>query len=94
MRKRKYLIGALLGVIGALVVLGRRLGGRRPARRCRRRSSPAKQDKKTFGGVSLHNIIAPRSTTGGFTVAEDDQTFMIVHQGRQVRQPGNIPPAT
>jgi hypothetical protein len=53
MRGRKYLIGALVGVIGALTFSGVAAAG--PIRQTLQTVYlPSKQDKKKFGGVSLH----------------------------------------
>lgn len=57
MRKRKYLIGALLGVIGALTFTSL-ASANATSMSLSTTLSPKKQNKKTFGGVSLHNIIA------------------------------------
>jgi hypothetical protein len=57
MRKRKYLIGALLGVIGALT-FSSMASANATSMSLQTTLSPKKQSKKTFGGVSLHNIIA------------------------------------
>jgi hypothetical protein len=57
MRKRKFLIGATLGVLGAFVFSGNALAGTPQSQSLQTTLSPKKQSKKTFGGVSLHNII-------------------------------------
>jgi hypothetical protein len=57
MRKRKYLIGALAGVIGALT-FSSMASANATSMSLQTTLSPKKQSKKTFGGVSLHNIIA------------------------------------
>jgi hypothetical protein len=56
MRKRKYLIGATLGVLGALVVSGTAMAGSPIAHKLTTTISPKKQSKTTFGAVSLRNI--------------------------------------
>jgi hypothetical protein len=56
MRKRKYLIGATLGVLGALVVSGTAVAGSPIAHKLTTTIAPAKQNPKVFGGASLHNI--------------------------------------
>ncbi len=58
MRKRKYLIGATLGVLGALVFSGTALAGVPSSQTLQTTLASSKQDKKAFGGVSLHNVIA------------------------------------
>ena len=57
MRKRKYLIGALLGIIGALT-FSSMASANATTMGLSTTLSPAKQDKKKFGAVSLHNIIS------------------------------------
>jgi hypothetical protein len=56
MRKRKYLIAATLGVLGALVVSGTAMAGSPIGHKLTVTFSPKKQDKKQFGGISIHNI--------------------------------------
>jgi hypothetical protein len=58
MRNRKYLIGVLVGAVGALALSGVAQAANPTAQTLQTTLSPAKQDKKKFGGVSLHNIIA------------------------------------
>ena len=80
MRKRKYLIAATLGVFAALTVSGTAFAGSPTGQTLQTTLSPAKQSAKTFGGVSLHNIISttydtfvgshsPKTTT--FTIPSD-----------------------
>src|SRR6266540_140080 len=56
MRNRKYLIGALVGVIGALAFSGT-ASAVPTSQTLQTTLSPAKQSPKVFGGVSLLNII-------------------------------------
>jgi hypothetical protein len=56
MRKRSYLIGAMLGVLGALVLSGTAVAGSPIAHKLTTTISPKKQDNKKFGAASLHNI--------------------------------------
>ena len=73
MRKRKYLIGALVGVIGALAFSG--VASAAPTGQTLQTTlAPAKQDKKTFGGVSRaqHHQHHDRQP-GDHAVAEDDR---------------------
>jgi hypothetical protein len=58
MRNRKYLIGVLAGVVGALAVSGVAQAANPTGQTLQTTLKPAKQEKKKFGGVSLHNIIA------------------------------------
>src|SRR5262249_57271096 len=79
MRNRKYLIGALVGVLGVFAFSG--IASAAPTGQTLQTTlSPPKQDKKAYGGVSLHNIISttfdnfatsqsPRTTT--FTIPPD-----------------------
>jgi hypothetical protein len=58
MRTRKYLIGTLLGAIGALVVAAPAFAGSAQSQTLQTTLTPSKQSAKAFGGVSLHNIIS------------------------------------
>jgi len=58
MRNRKYLIGVLAGVVGVLAFSGVASAANPTGQTLQTTLSPAKQDAKKFGGVSLHNIIA------------------------------------
>jgi hypothetical protein len=88
MRRRKYLIGAVVGVIGALAfsgvakaaVLGQTL---------QTTLSPTKQDKKIFGGVSLHNIIGTTIDNPATTQSPRQTVFTIDPNVKFVN--GNIP---
>jgi hypothetical protein len=74
MRKRKYLMGAALGVLGALTFASVASAG--PVSQSLSTSlSPPKQDKKAFGGVSLHNDIA--TTFSGFDSPPSKTVFTI-----------------
>ena len=57
MRKHKFLIGATLGVLGALIVSATAFAGAPTGQTLQTTLSPAKQDKKAFGPASLHNVI-------------------------------------
>jgi hypothetical protein len=80
MRKRKYLIGAMLGVLGALVVSGTAMAGQPIAHKLTATFAPKKQDKKAFGGVGVHLITdttydnfsgSPSSKEALFTFSKD-----------------------
>jgi hypothetical protein len=80
MRKRKYLIGAMLGVLGALVVSGTAMAGQPIAHKVTLTLSPKKQDKKVFGGAGLRLITdtdydnfngSPSSKEAFFTFTKD-----------------------
>jgi hypothetical protein len=80
MRKRKYLIGAMLGVLGAFVFSGTAMAGQPIAHKVTATNSPKKQDKKVFGGVSVHLITqttydnfngSPSSKTALFSFSKD-----------------------
>jgi hypothetical protein len=86
MRKRKFLIGAALGVLGALTFASVASAG--PVSQSLSTSlSPAKQDKKAYGGVSLHNDIA--TTFNGFDSPPQKTVFTIPPDVKFVA--GNIP---
>src|SRR5215216_1152203 len=89
MRKRKYLIGATLGVLGALVVSGTASAGVPTGQTLNATIAPAKLDKKKFKGVSLHNIIA--TTYDNFTAspAAKETIFTLDKQVKFVN--GNLP---
>jgi hypothetical protein len=53
MRKRRYLIGAMLGALGALVLSGTAVAGSPVSHKLTTTISPKKQSKKTFGPASL-----------------------------------------
>src|SRR3954447_460872 len=59
MRKRKYLIGATLGVLGALVVSGTAFAGNPQSQTLQTTLSPANQSAKTFGGGSFPTVNLP-----------------------------------
>jgi hypothetical protein len=80
MRKRSYLIGAMLGVLGALVLSGTATAGVPISHKLTTTISPKKQDKKKFGAASLHNITdttydnfvgSPSSREAFFTFSKD-----------------------
>jgi hypothetical protein len=93
MRKRKYLIGATLGVLGALVVSGTAMAGQPTTQKLTVSFSPKKQDKKKFGGVSVRLITdtaydnfaaSPSSSEALFTFPKDLKLGIN----------GNLPPCT
>jgi hypothetical protein len=86
MRNRKYLIGAVVGVIGALTFSGVAFAGP-VAQHLTTTLSPKKQSKKTFGGVSLANDI--RTDFSGFDSPPRQTVFTIDPNVKFV--PGNIP---
>jgi hypothetical protein len=86
MRKRKYLIGVILGALGALTFASVASAG--PVSQSLSTTlSPAKQSKKTFGGVSLHNDIA--TTFSGFDSPPSKTVFTIPPDVKFTA--GNIP---
>jgi hypothetical protein len=88
MRNRKYLIGALVGVIGALTFTS--VASAVPTGQTLQTTlAPAKQSKKTYGGVSLHNIIS--TTFDNFATSQSPKTttFTIPKDVKYVS--GNIP---
>ena len=67
MRKRKYLVGALLSVIGALVVSGT-ASAAVTGHGYTVTASPAKQSKNTFGPLgSFKNVVDTNYAAGAFT---------------------------
>ena len=64
MRKRKYVIGALLSVIGALVVSSS-ASAAVTGQTLTTTTSPAKQQKKTFGPVGAFTNVVDTAYTGG-----------------------------
>jgi hypothetical protein len=88
MRNRKYLIGALVGVIGVLAFSGT-ASAVPTGQTLQTTLSPAKQDKKQFGGVSLHNIIS--TTFDNFATSQSPRTttFTIPPDVKFVN--GNVP---
>jgi hypothetical protein len=89
MRKRKYLIGATLGVLGALVVSGTAFAGNPTSQTLQTTLAPAKQSAKTFGGVSLHNIISTNYDTFVGSHSPKTTTFTIDPNVKFVN--GNVP---
>jgi hypothetical protein len=89
MRTRKYLLGALVGVIGALVVSAPAFAGSAQSQTLETTLSPKKQDKKKFGGVSLHNIIATTYDTFVGSPSPQQTVFTIDPNVKFVG--GNIP---
>jgi hypothetical protein len=89
MRNRRYLIGALMGVIGALAFSSVAEAGSPVSQTLQTTLSPAKQSKKTFGGVSLHNIIS--TTYSDFLGSQSPQTTTFTIDPNVKFVPGNIP---
>jgi hypothetical protein len=88
MRNRKYVIGALVGVIGALAFSG--VASATPTSQGLVTTlSPTKQDKKVFGGVSLHNIIS--TNFDDFTTSQSPQTTTFSIDPNVKFVGGNIP---
>jgi hypothetical protein len=88
MRDRKYLIGALVGVIGALTFSG--VASATPISQTLQTTlSPRKQDEKKFGGVSLHNIIS--TNFDNFATSESPRTTTFTIDPNVKFVPGNIP---
>ncbi len=88
MRNRKYLIGALVGVIGALALSGV-ANAAVTGQTLQTTLSPAKQDKKVFGGVSLHNIISTTIDNPATTQSPKTTVFSLDPNVKYVS--GNIP---
>ena len=89
MRNRKYLIGALVGVIGVFAFSGT-ASAVPTAQTLQTTLAPAKQDKKQFGGVSLHNIIG--TTFDNFATSQSPKTTTFTIDPNVKFVNGNIPP--
>ena len=89
MRNRKYLIGALVGVIGVFAFAGT-ASAVPTAQTLQTTLAPAKQDKKVFGGVSLHNIIG--TTFDNFATSQSPKTTTFTIDPNVKFVNGNIPP--
>ena len=90
MRKRKYLIGALAGVIGALA-FSSMASANATSMGLSTTLSPAKQSKKQFGGVSLHNIISTNYDTFAAPHTGPQKTVFTIDPNVKFVS-GNIPP--
>jgi hypothetical protein len=89
MRKRKFLVGALLSVVGALVVSGT-ASAAVTSQGYTVTTSPAKQDKKVFGPVgSFKNVVDTNYAPGAFTPF-GTQTVLTFSKDIKFT-PGNIP---
>ncbi|HET9119621.1 MAG TPA: hypothetical protein VFN72_03740, partial [Solirubrobacterales bacterium] len=90
MRKRKYLIGALAGVIGALA-FSSMASANATSMGLQTTLSPTKQSNKQFGGVSLHNIIS--TSFSDFTTPHTGPQKTVFTIDPNVKfTAGNIPP--
>src|ERR671918_643547 len=87
MRNRKYLIGALVGVIGALAFSGV-ANAAVTGQTLQTSLAPSKQSAKQFGGVSLHNVISTTITDPASTQSPRQTVFTIDPQVKFVA--GNI----
>jgi hypothetical protein len=88
MRNRKYLIGALVGVIGALTFSS--VASAVPTSQFLQTTlSPNKQDANVYGGVSLHNIISTEFDNFAASQSPRQTVFTIDPNVKFV--PGNIP---
>jgi hypothetical protein len=87
MRKRKYLIGALLGVIGSVLVVGA-ASATVTGQSVSSIINPAKAPKKTFVPVKSMKTTVDTAYTGGF---EPNGTQTVVTFSKDVKfTPGNI----
>ncbi len=88
MRKRKYLIGALLSVIGALVVSST-ASATVTGQTYSVTTSPPKQQKKTFGPVGAFTNVVDTLYSGGFS---PNATQTVLTFSKDIKfTPGNIP---
>ena len=89
MRNRKYLIGALVGVLGVFAFAS--VASAVPTSQTLQTTlAPAKQNAKVFGGVSLHNIISTNFDNFATSQSPKTTTFTIDPNVKFVN--GNIPP--
>ncbi len=89
MRNRKYLIGALVGVLGVFA-FSSTASAVPTSQTLQTTLAPAKQSKKTFGGVSLHNIIGTNFDNFATSQSPKTTTFTIDPNVKFVN--GNVPP--
>lgn len=88
MRKRKFLIGALLSVVGALVVSGT-ASAAVTGQGYTVTTLPGKQQKKVFGPVKSFKNVVDTNYSGGFTPFG---TQTVLSFSKDVKfTPGNIP---
>jgi hypothetical protein len=88
MRNRKYLIVALVGVIGALTFSG--VASAAPiGHSLRSNVAPAKQSKKQFGGVSLRLTIA--SQYDSFATSQSPRQLAVTIDRNMKLVNGNLP---
>jgi hypothetical protein len=88
MRNRKYLIGALVGVIGAMTFSG--AASARPiGHSLQAKTAPAKQDNKKFGGASVNLTIA--STYDSFATSQSPRQLVITIDRNMKLVNGNVP---
>jgi hypothetical protein len=88
MRNRKYLIGALVGVIGVFA-FSSTASAVPTSQTLQTTLAPAKQSAKTFGGVSLHNIISTNFDNFATSQSPKTTTFSIDPNVKFIN--GNIP---
>jgi hypothetical protein len=89
MRNRKYLIGALVGVIGALTITS--VASAVPTGQTLQTTlAPTKLDKKKFSGVSLHNII-DTTLDNPATTQSPRQTVFTIPPDVKIPNAGNVP---
>jgi hypothetical protein len=88
MGNRKYLIGIFVGVMGMFALAGT-ASAVPTSQTLQTTLSPAKQSKKTFGGVSLHNIISTNYDNFATSQSPKTTTFTIDPNVKFVN--GNIP---
>jgi hypothetical protein len=89
MRNRKYLIGALVGVLGVFAFSG--VASATPtAQTLQTTIAPTKFDKKQFSGASLHNIIG--TTFDNFATSQSPKTTTFTIDPNVKFVNGNIPP--
>jgi hypothetical protein len=88
MRKRSLLIGAVAGVLGALS-LSSAASAVPTSQTLQATVSPAKQSKKTFGGVSLHSVIG--TTFDNFATSQSPRQTVFTIDPNIKFTNGNVP---
>jgi hypothetical protein len=90
MRKRRYLIGAMLGVLGALVLSGTAQAGSPTSHKLTVTISPKKQDNKRFGPAGLH-LITDTAYDNFVGSPSSREAFFTFNKDLKVGLAGNLP---
>jgi hypothetical protein len=88
MRNRKFLIGAVVGLVAALAFSS--IASARPlSHTVRAKASPAKQDNKRFGGASINLTFA--TTYDSFATSQSPRQLAITLDRNMKLVNGNVP---